>query len=155
MRKDAVFVPLSGRDRRWERQRRRSLLVFLLAVLGVTSCSRDVAPVPESQYRATLVGEWLGTVGEMKESIGFRADGSFTSKVRPTGFISNTLGQGTTGTIGGTWELKGKVITLTVTTAENETVLNKRTTSAIESFTPNELVVKSDNGETSKFFRGA
>ena len=41
------------------------------------------------------------------------------------GFISNTLGQGVTGTIRGTWSIQGKVITLTINSAENERLLNK------------------------------
>jgi hypothetical protein len=99
------------------------------------------------------VGDWQGTVGDMKESIRFRAGGGFTSQVRPMGFISNTLGQGMTGTINGTWAIQGKAITLTITSAENEKLLNKTTTSTIQSFRPNELVVKSASGETSTFVR--
>src|SRR5208283_2826002 len=107
----------------------------------------------ESQYRNKLAGDWQGTVGDMNETISFHADGGFTAQVRPMGFISNTLGQGVTGTIGGTWAIQGKVITLTISSAENETLRNKTTTSTIESFKQNELVVKSASGETSTFVR--
>ena len=130
---------------------RWSLLVLLVA-FGVPSCAPD-APIAGSQYPAKLVGDWQGTVGDMKETISFRADGGFVSQVRPMGFISNTLGQGVTGTIRGTWAIQGKVITLTISSAEDERLLNKTTASTIESFKQNELVVKSASGETSTFVR--
>jgi hypothetical protein len=128
-------------------------VLMLLLAFGVPSCAPNASPVVESQYQAKLVGDWQGTVGDMKETISFRADGGFTSQVRPMGFISNTLGQGVTGTIRGTWAIQGKIITLTISSAENERLLNKTTTSTIESFKPNELVVKSASGETSTFVR--
>jgi hypothetical protein len=129
------------------------LLSVLLLAGGVLSCAPPGSPIPEAEYRAKLVGDWQGTVGEMKETISFRADGGFTSQVRPMGFISNTLGQGVTGTVRGTWTLQGKIITLNITGAENEKLLNSSTASTIESFKPNELVVKSARGETSTFVR--
>ena len=95
----------------------------------------------------------MGTVGDMKETIAFSANGSFISHLRPQGFISNTLGMGVTGTIGGTWAIKGKSITLSITSAEDERVLNKSTTSTIEAFKPNELIVKSSTDGTSTFVR--
>jgi hypothetical protein len=132
---------------------RLSLLGVLVACGLSTSCSQNVTPVKEADYSATIVGDWFGTVGDMKESISFRADGSFVSHVRPEGFISNTLGQGVTGTIGGTWAIKGNSITLSITSSKNERVLNKSTTSMIESFRPNELTVKSETEGTSTFIR--
>jgi Lipocalin-like len=75
------------------------------------------------------------------------------SEVRERGFISNTLGQGVTGTIRGSWTINGKTIILNIASAENERVANRSTTSVIETFTPNELIVKSDRGDTSKFRR--
>ena len=131
----------------------RCLLLILLVALGAPSCAPEAAPIAESLYSAKLAGDWQGTVGDMKETISFRADGGFTSQVRPMGFISNTLGQGVTGTIRGTWVIQGKVITLAINSAENEKLLNKTTTSTIESFKQNELVVKSASGETSTFVR--
>jgi hypothetical protein len=89
----------------------------------------------------------------MKESMTFTADGNFVSNVRPMGFISNTLGQGVTGTIRGTWAIKDKHITLRITNSENERLLNKVTSSTIMKFMQNEIVVKSANGETSTFRR--
>ena len=112
-------------------------LLLLLLACGVLSCAPKANPVPESQYRTKLLGDWVGTVGDMKETISFHADGGFTSQVRQMGFISNTLGQGVTGTIRGTWVLQGKVITLNITSAEDARVLNKVATSTIESLKAN------------------
>ena len=128
-------------------------LLALLLAFGVSSCQPNTAPIAESQYPARLAGDWQGTVGDMKETISFRADGGFTSQVRPTGFISNTLGQGVTGTIRGTWAIQGKVITLSISSAEDERLLNKTTTSTIETFRQNSLVLKSASGATSTFTR--
>jgi hypothetical protein len=113
----------------------------------------DGPPVAEAEYSAKIVGDWQGTVGDTKEAISFAADGKFVSQVRPQGFISNTLGQGVTGTVRGTWAIKGKSITLNIVSADDARLLNNSTASTIETFKPNELVVKSDNGETSTFVR--
>jgi hypothetical protein len=131
---------------------RFGLLALMLAI-GLSSCAPDGAPIAESQYAAKMVGDWQGTVGDMQETISFKADGKFVSQVRPRGFISNTLGQGVTGTIRGTWTIEGKVITLNIDSAEDANVLNKTTTSTIGMFKQNELVVRSSNGETSTFVR--
>jgi hypothetical protein len=125
----------------------------LLFACGLSSCSPDGAPVGEAQYSAKIVGAWQGTVGDTKETISFGADGGFVSQVRPRGFISDTLGQGVTGTVSGTWAIKGKSITLNISSAEDVRVLNRATTSTIETFKPNELVVKSAAGGTTKFVR--
>ena len=121
--------------------------------LLTASCSPNVTSVKEAEYSTKIVGDWVGTVGDMKETISFSANGSFVSHLRPQGFISNTLGQGVTGTIGGTWAIKGKSITLNITSAEDERVLNKSTASTIETFKPDELVVKSNADGTSTFVR--
>ena len=128
-------------------------LLGLMLAVGLSSCAPDAAPIAESQYAAKMVGDWQGTVGDMQETISFHADGKFVSQVRPRGFISNTLGQGVTGTIRGTWALEGKVITLNIDSAEDANVRNKTTTSTIGTFKQNELVVRSSNGETSRFVR--
>jgi hypothetical protein len=130
----------------------RWTLVLLLA-LGLASCERVGAPVAESQYSSMLVGDWQGTVGDEAETISYRADGGFSARVLPTGFISSTLGQGVSGTINGTWALQGRVITLTITSAENEQLQNTSTTSTIMQFSANELLVESASGETSSFVR--
>jgi hypothetical protein len=125
----------------------------LLFASVLASCSSDAPPVAETDYPARLVGEWLGTVGDDREKISFGTDGTFMSQIRARGFISNTLGQGVTGTVRGTWTIKGKVITLNIGSADDARLLNTSTASTIESFKPNELVVKSDRGDTSTFIR--
>jgi hypothetical protein len=131
----------------------RFSLLGLTFALCLTSCAPDGATVKEAQYAAKIVGDWQGTVGDTSEGISFTADGKFISQVRPRGFISNTLGQGITGTVRGRWAIFGNVISLRVDSAEDETVLNKATTSTIESFKQNELMVRSSKGEISTFVR--
>jgi len=131
----------------------RIVLFGLLCAIGMSSCSRSEAPVAEADYAAKIVGGWRGNVGGDTETISFSTDGKFVSQVRPRGFISNTLGQGVTGTIGGTWEIVGKDITLNIESAEDAHVLNTVAKSTIESFKPNELILKSSTGDTSTFLR--
>jgi hypothetical protein len=130
----------------------RFILIGLMFPLVFSSCAPD-ATVEKAQYSAKIVGDWRGTVGDVKEGISFSADGKFVSQLRPRGFISNTLGQGITGTIRGTWAITGNVVNLHIDSAENETVRNRTTTSTIESFKQDELVIRSSNGETSTFVR--
>jgi hypothetical protein len=124
----------------------------LALALGLSSCT-PAKPVAEVDYGAKIVGNWLGTVGDMKESITFSADGSFIAQLRPQGFISNTLSQGVTGTIRGTWAINGKDITLKITSAEDERVKQSVISATIMAFAQDELSMKSDRGETSKFVR--
>ena len=126
--------------------------LLLALALGVSSC-KPRKPVAEAEYSAKIVGNWLGTVGNMKESITFSGDGSFIAQLRPQGFISNTLSQGVTGTIRGTWAINGKTITLKITSAEDERVNNSVSSSTILAFNQDELSMKSDRGETSTFTR--
>ena len=130
----------------------RLLWFALLPLSDFTACIRN-SPIPEADYKVKLVGDWLGTVGDTKETVSFTADGNFVAQVRAAGFISNTLSQGTTGTIRGTWHVAGKIITMRVTSADNENVRNKETSSTIVTFSQNELVVRSVSGETSTFMR--
>ncbi len=126
--------------------------LLLALAMGVSSC-KPPKPVAEADYSTKIVGNWLGTVGNMKESITFTGDGSFIAQLRPQGFISNTLSQGVTGTIRGTWAINGKTITLKITSAEDERVNNSVTSSTILAFNQDELSMKSDRGETSTFTR--
>ena len=126
--------------------------LLLALALGVSSC-KPPKPVAEADYSTKIVGNWLGTVGNMKESITFSGDGSFVAQLRPQGFISNTLSQGVTGTIRGTWAINGKTITLKITSAEDERVNNSVTSSTILAFNQDELSMKSDRGDTSTFTR--
>ena len=125
----------------------------VVLALGLVGYAPAGAPIEEAQYPARIVGDWQGKVGDMKETITFNADGKFVSEVRPQGFISNTLNQEVTGTIRGTWAIKNKVITLNITSAEDERLLNQAASSTILTFMRNELVVKSARGETSTFLR--
>ena len=129
------------------------VLGLLLALAFCISACTPAKPVEEAEYSAKIVGNWLGKVGDMKESITFSADGGFIAHVRPAGFISNTLSQGVTGTINGTWAINAKTITLKIISAEDERVINSVTSSTIMAFNPNELSMKSDRGETSTFER--
>ena len=126
-------------------------LVLLAVVLA--SCERTGTVLAESQYRAALIGDWQGNVGEESESISFAADGSFSSQLRSNGFIGSTLGQGVTGAVQGAWVLQGAVITMTFDRAGGAQPLNATTHSTIVSFNQNQLLVKADNGETSTFIR--
>jgi hypothetical protein len=131
----------------------RMFLLSLLFAGAISSCSPNGAPVAEAEYSAKIVGNWQGTVGDERETISFGADGGFTSQVRRRGFISDTLGQGVTGMIRGTWAIIGKSITLNISSAEDVRVVNSATTSTIETFKPNEIVVKSATGGTATFVR--
>src|SRR5271165_3777922 len=95
----------------------RIFFLGLLFACGLPSCSPDGVPVGEAEYSAKIVGEWQGTVGDRRETISFDANGQFVSQERRRGFISNTLGQGVTGTIRGTWAIKSKSITLNISSA--------------------------------------
>ena len=97
------------------------VLGLLLALAFCISACTPAKPVEEAEYSAKIVGNWLGTVGDMKESITFIADGGFSSK-SARGFISNTLSQGVTGTIRGTWAINAKTIRLKIISAEDEQV---------------------------------
>jgi hypothetical protein len=126
--------------------------LLLMLALAVSSCT-PAKPIAEADYGAKIVGNWLGTVGDMKESITFSGGGSFIAQLRPQGFISNTLSQGVTGTIRGTWAINGKTITLKITSAEDERVKNSVTSSTILAFNQDELSMKNDRGDTSTFTR--
>jgi hypothetical protein len=126
-------------------------MIVLLAI--PMSCSPVGAPVPRAEYAARIVGGWQGTVAGVSETITFNADGKFVSEVRPRGFISNTLGQGVTGTVRGTWQISGNAITLNVTSAQDARLADTATRSTIEKFEPDEIVVKSEKGDMSTFRR--
>jgi hypothetical protein len=128
-------------------------LMGLLFACGLAACSPNAAAVVEAEYPKAIVGSWQGQVDGENETISFGADGEFQSLVRSGGFISMTLGQGATGTIRGTWAIKGKSITLKISSTEDERVSNSVASATIETLNPNELFVKSDTGVTSTFVR--
>ena len=126
-----------------------------VVVLGfcLASCVNNSPPVPEAQYSTKIVGRWQGTVGDVKETMSIDGDGTFVCQVHPMGFIANTLSQSVTGAIRGTWKITGAIITLRITDAKNELLENRVASSTIVAFKEDELVLKSDRGETSSFQR--
>jgi len=126
-----------------------------VVVLGfcLASCVNNSTPVPEAEYSTKIVGRWQGTVGDLKETMSIDDNGTFVCQLRPMGFIANTLSQGVTGTIRGTWKIAGAMITLRITGSENEHLRNRIASSTIVAFKEDELVLKSDRGETSSFQR--
>jgi len=136
-------------------------LGLLLALAAVLSACTPAKPVAEAEYGAKILGTWLGNVGGMKESITFSGDGSFNAQLRSQGFISNALSQGVTGTIRGVWVINGRTITLQITSADDERLKNRTTTSTILTFNQNELSLKSElsvttgQGQTATFTRAA
>jgi hypothetical protein len=139
-------------DRLFNIGRMPVLSILLVFAVVVSSCTPST-PVAEADYAKEIVGSWQGTVGGKEESITFNADGGFIAQMRAQGFISNTLSQGSSGIVRGSWILSGAAITLTVTSTEGEHAENSTASSTILSFTTNELEMKSSQGETSKFVR--
>jgi hypothetical protein len=136
----------------------RSALFFATITIYVLSDDLSWRPsnpatVAEAEYSSKIVGDWQGRVEGTNEAISFGADGGFVSAVQPKGFIGRTLGQGVTGTIRGNWAIKGKSITLNVSNAKEERLLNNVTIATIETFKPDELIVKSSAGDNSTFIR--
>jgi len=129
--------------------------VIVVVVLGfcLASCAKNSQPVPEVEYSTKIVGRWQGTVADLKETISLDGDGTFVCQLYPMGFIANTLFPSATSTVRGTWKISGAVITLAISGAENERLMNKIASSTIVAFKEDELVLKSDRGETSPFQR--
>lgn len=129
------------------------LIVVAMLAYGLTSCVNNAPPVPEAEYASKIVGHWQGTAGGEKEAMTFNDDGTFVCKVFPTGFMANTLSEGVEGTIQGNWSLSSTTITLEITGEKNVHTENRSTSSTIVDFRQNELVLKSDRGESSTFMR--
>ena len=126
-----------------------------VAVLGfcLASCANNSSTVPEAEYSTEIVGRWQGTVGDLKETMSIDADGTFVCQLYPAGFIANTLSQGVKGTVRGTWEITGAMVTLKITDEKKERLENRTAASTIVAFKKDELVLKSDRGGTSPFQR--
>ena len=129
--------------------------IIALVVLGfcLVSCANNASPIPQAEYSTKIVGCWQGTAGNLKETMSIDGDGTFICQIRPLGFLANTLSQSLPGKISGTWNITGAIITLRITGAKNEHLGNRITSSTIESFEADKLVLKSDRGETSSFQR--
>ena len=128
---------------------------ILVVVLGycLASCAKNSQPIPEADYSTKIVGRWQSTVDDLKETMSFGGNGTFVCRLYPMGFIANTLFPSATGTVRGTWKITGAVITLAISGAENERLMNKIASSTIMAFKEDKLVLKSDRGETSPFKR--
>jgi len=126
-----------------------------VVILGfcLESCGNNPAPVLTSEYSKNIVGNWQGTIGDLKETMSIHGDGTFVCQVYPFGFIANTLSQDVPGTIRGTWKITGAIITLRITGSKNEQLKNTVASSTIVVFNKDELVLKSDQDETSTFQR--
>ena len=129
--------------------------IIALLVLGfcLASCSNNSSTVPEAEYSTKIVGCWQGVVGDLKETMSMNADGTFVCQLRRSGFLANTLSQSVPGMVRGTWKINGAIITLKITGAEHEALQNKIASSTIMAFKEDEIVLKSDRGETSPFRR--
>lgn len=128
-------------------------IVIIVFAFCITSCTNNSVVIPETEYSTKIIGQWMGTVGDLKETMTLNSDSTFSCQVYPNGFIANTLSQGVRGTVNGKWDLKGSTISLHITGEKNENVENKIAVSTIISLKENELVLKSDKGETSRFER--
>jgi len=130
-------------------------MTIAVVVMGLssTACSYHSWPISEADYPTKIVGSWQGTVGNSKETMSIKGDGTFVCQLHPMGFISNMLFPGAPGTVGGSWTISGPMMTLNITSSENEHLRNRATLSTIISFKENELVLKSDRGDTSSFQR--
>ena len=130
------------------------IIIAVMVVFYLTACTNN-SPVifPEAEYSTNIIGNWQGTVGDMKETMTINRDCTFVCQVHPSGFIANTLSQGETGTINGTWKISNAIITLKITGEKNERLSNNAAVSTILSLKDEELVLKSNHGETSTFTR--
>jgi hypothetical protein len=132
---------------------RLSALAAVGLALCLASCTNNEEPVSPAQYSTKIVGNWQGTVGNSKETMQINSDGTFVCQLHQTGFLANTLSQTVPGKVGGTWNISGVVIILKITGEKHEHLLDRTATSTIESFKADELILKSDRGETSTFRR--
>ena len=119
----------------------------------LTACAKSWPAIPEAEYSKELVGRWQGTAGDEKEIMSININGRFVCQLHQRGFIANTLSQGVTGTISGTWSIAGRTVTLLVDGVEHEHLKNGSATSEIVSFNNKEIVLKSARGEVSTFYR--
>ena len=126
-----------------------------LVVLGfcLTSGAKNSSSVQEAEFSTKIVGRWKGAVGDEKETMSLEGDGTFVCQLQTTGFIANTLSQGVTGKVRGTWRITGPVLALRITGSENEHLRNRVASSTIVAFKGDKLVLKSDRGDTSLFHR--
>jgi len=128
-------------------------IIMVVFTCYIISCENNSIAVTERDYSTEIMGSWLGEAGGLKEAITLNRDSTFVCEVYPMGFLANTLSDGERGSVNGKWKITGATITLKITGAKNEHVKNKVALSTIISFKQNELILKSDRGETSHFER--
>ena len=136
---------------RWIDGARRLLAGSALAAV-VLGCSPPTSIEP-ADFATAIVGTWQGVMGDVKESISFRADGTFHARLREQGFISNTLSQGVTGEIRGNWSIDGNVITMRITDVDDARAAEGATSSTIVAMSQDELSLRGESGETARFLR--
>jgi len=132
---------------------RLKTIIGIVFTCYITSCTNNTVVIPKSEYSAKIIGQWMGTVGDLKESMALNSDSTFVCQLYLDGFIANTLSQGVKGTVNGRWNIKDSTITLNITGEKNENLENGSAISTIISLKENELVLKSDKNETSLFER--
>jgi len=128
-------------------------ILSVVAGFCLVSCARNATPVALAEYSTRIVGRWQGTVGSLNETMTLAGDGTFVCQVQRTGFLANTLSQSRPGKVSGSWNIAGAIITLKITGEKHERLADRITSSTIESFKADELILKSDHGETSPFWR--
>ena len=130
-------------------------IVFAAAILGLclVSCTNNLLTVSKADYSKKIVGTWKGTVGNLKETMSIKGDGTFVCRLHPGGFIANMIYPTVPGTIDGTWKINDAMITLRITDEKNENLTNRVASSTIVLFKEGEIELKSDRGETSLFQR--
>jgi hypothetical protein len=123
-------------------------------VVILAGCTHNSPQVAESQYPTKIIGGWLGTVGNLRESMVINGDGTFVCHLRKTGFIAEMLYPAPPGTVSGTWSIVGAVLTLTISATKSERLENRKASSMIVAFREDEMELKS-HGNTSSFHRTA
>ena len=81
-----------------------------------------------------IVGSWIGTVGNERESMVINGDGTFVCHLQKTGFIASMLYPAPPGTVSGTWAIVGSVMSMTVSGAKSERLENRMSSSVIVAF---------------------
>ncbi len=131
--------------------------IYLLALITFFisySCQPTATKVVEKDYPTAIIGHWQESPGDYyKEYIRFDKDESFVSQLRSGGFIGNTISQGIDGNATGNWKIENNRLTLNITKADAEELLNKAGTYTIISFTTNEIKLEDSHGKTSTFVR--
>src|SRR5664279_4090261 len=88
-------------------------IIIIVSGFCLATCTNNLTPVPEGEYSTKIVGSWQGMVGNSKEKMSIKGDGTFNCQIYTMGFIANTLSEKTLpGTVFGTWKITGKTISL-------------------------------------------